>query len=124
MWCDAILTPHSLSKKEKNIPMANEKNTLKNSMSTYNLTFYKAQNSFTLVFPKSLYKYRRSDDDLYDICVDEQKNIYFCRQLELCAFCGRQAKTFVLDKAVCRACYLRLKNKEFDDEVTDDAENA
>lgn len=90
----------------------------------YSLIYNKQIKGYVLKYP-NMQRFLRyvKTSDVYDIYVDEEKNIYFCRQFDFCCFCGKQSKEYIFGKPVCRSCLKRLKNAEFDEnEVTSNAE--
>lgn len=98
--------------------MANKKDITKDNLFTYSLNYHKKLKTYKIRCPRTVTN--QMVDGTYDIYVDENKNIYFCRHAEQCLFCGRKVKRIFENKAVCRTCYQRLIEKQFD-EVTDNA---
>lgn len=93
---------------------------------SYGLIYNQSLGYYTLKLPKNakgFFNYKISSSDYFDICVDENKNIYFCRQFDICVFCGKQSKQYLFGKPVCRSCLKRLIEQEYDnDEVINNAD--
>jgi len=89
-----------------------------NKVVAYNLYYAKGIKHYCLKCPRILFqRLNVTNADTFDICIDEEQNIYLCRQFDLCVFCGKQSKDSINGKPICRSCMKRLKSKQFDEVI-------
>ena len=105
--------------------MAINKSADKGGCYVYSLIYNRDTKGFVIKYPNLQQRsnYLKTTD-VFDIYIDDSKNIYFCRQFDFCCFCGKQSTAYIFGTPVCRRCLKRLKQSKFDDnEVMNNAEN-